>query len=501
MWPPSGPLGVGRRGNSGKRRLFCAVEFLHAPNEPRQIPEHVVHACDDMCPFSLEIGTRDDNTIPSQHCIAQHNRSLKQICLHILEGFKQTTNNMIMKFSLLLAVCSVANAFVPSSRNALTSRRFSSATQADSVTKKEANNDLLPEYHAAFQKADATVSAVLEDSQPELLPALKHFCKEYLSAHQVSFGKTADDRSSPEQALQRILEGVQYGFKFGMGPDKFAFGVNHEALRGDAEKEDGNSIDFYEWGSEFFRSLIDKENSQIMGMDNLKKALEQAEAGENVVFFANHQSEADPQVVSILLERAGLAKHAEKFYYVAGHKVTTDPLAIPFSMGRNLICIHSKKHIDADPDTKGIKSRQNLSAMSGMLERLRKGGCILWVAPSGGRDRRDLETGKTPMAPFDSKTIDMFRLMGNKSKKPTHYYPFAMVTYEVCPPPDFIDPGVGEQRNFRFTPVGINVGEEINSEGGLEKRHQFNVKCYEEATKDYYELREAIFPGTAPPLE
>jgi glycerol-3-phosphate O-acyltransferase len=408
---------------------------------------------------------------------------------------------MLLRFPLLLLACSTANAFVPWHHNHVTSQRFSTASQAESGTKTLANNDLLPEYSAALQKADATVSAVLEKTKPELLPALKHFCKEYLTAHQASFAKTGDERSSPEQSLKRILEGVQFGFKFGMGPEKFLFGVTHESLRGDAENEDGNEIDFYEWGSEFFRGLIDKEESKLMGIDNLKKAFAQAEAGENIVFFANHQSEADPQAVTILLERAGLGKEAEKFYYVAGHKVTTDPLAIPFSMGRNLICIHSKKHIEADPDTKGMKSRQNLSAMSGMLGRLRKGGCILWVAPSGGRDRRNVETGKTPIAPFDSKTIDMFRLMGNKSKKPTHYYPFAMVTYEVCPPPDFIDPGVGEQRNFRFTPVGISVGEEINSEGGLEKRHEFNDQCYEGAQKQYYELRETIFPGTAPPLE
>lgn len=410
---------------------------------------------------------------------------------------------MLFKFSLFFLACTAAttSAFAPPAHNnVMQTMRFSTETQVE-ATASQTESELSPEYSAAFQKAEATVSAVLKDTKPEMLPGLVHFCKEYLTAHQESNAKNKDEKSSPEQALNRILEGVQYGFKFGMGPEKFAFGVTHEALRGDAEKEDGNEIDFYEWGSEFFRGLIDKEASKIMGMDNLKQALELADKGENVVFFANHQSEADPQVVSILLERAGLAKGAEKFYYVAGHKVTTDPLAIPFSMGRNLICIHSKKHIDADPETKGVKNRQNLSAMGGMLERLKKGGCILWVAPSGGRDRRDLETGKTPIAPFDSKTLDMFRLMGSKSKKPTHYFPLAMVTYEVCPPPDFIEAGVGEKRNFRFTPVGINVGEEIPSEGGLEKRQQFNEKCYASAQEEYGKLRESLFPGTAPELE
>ena len=406
---------------------------------------------------------------------------------------------MIFRLSLLLLACTRATAFVPFQHNSASSKRYSSSVQAESVTTKDEGTGLLPEFSAALEKAQATVSASLKD-KPELIPPLLHFCDEYMAAHQASYLDNKEESNSPQAALKRILEGVQFGFKYGMGSDKFAFGVTHEALRGDSEAEDGNELDFYKWGTDFFEGLI-KEDSKLLGTDNLAKAAKQIEAGENVVFFANHQSEADPQVVSILFDRAGYGEVAENIYFVAGHKVTTDALAIPFSMGRNLICIHSKKHIDADPETKGVKNRQNLSAMGGMLEKLKKGGTALWVAPSGGRDRRDLESGKTPIAPFDSKTLDMFRLMGNKSKKPTHYYPFAMVSYEVCPPPDFVEAGTGEQRNFRFTSVGIKVGEEVSSEGGLDKRHEFNDECYESTLKDYHDLREMLFPGTAPALE
>lgn len=407
---------------------------------------------------------------------------------------------MILRLSLLLLVCTRATAFVQSQPKYGSSQRYSSSTQAESVTKNDEGTGLSPEFQAALEKAQTAVKASLEE-KPQLIPPLLHFCEEYMAAHQASFWQNAEERNSPQAALKRIMEGVQFGFKYGMGPEKFAFGVTHEALRGDPEAEDGNELDFYKWGSDFFDGLIDKEDSKLLGTENLEKAIKQIEAGENVVLFANHQSEADPQVVSLLFERAGYGEMAENIYFVAGHKVTTDALAIPFSMGRNLICIHSKKHIDADPETKGVKNRQNLSAMSGMLEKLKKGGTALWVAPSGGRDRRNLDTGKTPIAPFDSKTIDMFRLMGNKSKKPTHYYPFSMVSYEVCPPPDFVEAGVGEKRNFRFTPVGIKVGDEIASEGGLDKRQEFNDQCYAATLKDYHELREMLFPGTAPPLE
>lgn len=45
------------------------------------------------------------------------------------------------------------------------------------------------------------------------------------------------------------------------------------------------------------------------------------------------------------------------------------------------------------------------------------GGQIFWVAPSGGRDRPDPATGKFVVAPFDSKVLDMFKLMAIQSHK------------------------------------------------------------------------------------
>ena len=363
------------------------------------------------------------------------------------------------------------------------------------------SSDMLPEYQAAYEKAIKVVEGVVGDSDPMMKAGLYHFCKEYVSATQKSFQKTKSEKATPEMALKRIMEGLQYGFKFGMGPDKYTFGVTHKALRGDPETEDGNTFDYYEWGCDFFKPFMDFEESLVLGEDNLKQAMDQVAAGENVVFLANHQSEADPQVVSCLLEQAGYTEQAAEVVYVAGHKVTTDALAIPFSMGRNLICIHSKKHINADPDTKPVKTRQNMAAMGGMLDKLKKGGTILWVAPSGGRDRRDVERGVTPIAPFDSKTLDMFRLMGNKSKKPTHFYSMAMVSYELCPPPDFVEAGTGEQRNFRFTPVAIKIGPELLSEGGLENRQSWNNHAMAQTLEDYIEIRKKLFPGTEPTME
>jgi len=286
-----------------------------------------------------------------------------------------------------------------------------------------------------------------------------------------------------------IKYGVQHGLK-----DPFLFSTSHKALRGiDPEAEDGNEVDYYKFGVDFFKPCMDVEKSPVLGGDNLDKAMEQLENGENVIFLANHQSEADPQVVSVAFEKMGHAVPAAEMVYVAGHKVTTDPLAVPFSMGRNLICIHSKKHINADPDTKSTKMRQNIGAMGDMLKMLASPkGTALWVAPSGGRDRRDVESGDIPIADFDQKTIDMFRLMGNKSKKPTHFYSMSMRTYELCPPPDNVETGVGEQRNVRYGPVGVSISEELVLEGGLESREAFRQLAFDKAEEGYNALLEEL---------
>lgn len=286
---------------------------------------------------------------------------------------------------------------------------------------------------------------------------------------------------------------IQYGLEHGFA-NRYIFSATHKALRGvDPDAENGNTVDYYKFGVDFFKPCMDVANSLVLGQANLDRAMQQLADGDNVIFFANHQSEADPQVVSVTFEKAGYKLAAEEMVYVAGHKVTTDPLAVPFSMGRNLICIHSKKHLDADKETKGIKMKQNLQAMGGMLKMLAaETGVAIWVAPSGGRDRRDVETGDVPIANFDQKTIDMFRLMGNKSKKPTHYYSMSMISYDLCPPPDVVEAGVGEQRNVRFVPVGVSVSDEVSIEGGLESREAFASLAFDKCDEGYGALVKAL---------
>eukprot|EP00977_Amphora_coffeiformis_P026312 scaffold25445_cov183-Amphora_coffeaeformis.AAC.9 len=359
-----------------------------------------------------------------------------------------------------------------------------------SAEQETAMAKLKPEFAQALEMALAKLdSSIPEKYHDKMMPLLSHFTKEYMAASQDAFLAGDTENCRPDLVAKRILTAIQYGLTYGTGENKFTFDVSHDAVRGD---EKYNGVDFYEFGCDFFRTVMNLKESIIMGQDNLKQIADQIAKGENVVLFANHQSEADPQVVSAGLELEGYHDIAENMVYVAGHKVTTDPLAVPFSMGRNLLCIHSKKHIDADPETKPMKQKQNLRAMNALLNKLKKGGTLLWVAPSGGRDRRNVETREVPLAPFDNKTIDIFRLMGTKSKVPTHYYTLAMVSYDLCPPPDFVVPGVGEPRNVRYVPIGLYFGKEVESVGGLEHKQTVARHAMEQCSTDYEALLEAF---------
>lgn len=404
--------------------------------------------------------------------------------------------------SLTLLFPALTCAWIPSSHLSRTTRMRRMATVEEDTTTATTQQDelLLPEFKQALEMAHTKLMQSISpemkakmSSNSSMLTLLQHFMQEYVTANQKAFldGQTED--CHPQKVVQRILTAIQYGFEFGLGENPYQFDVSHTALRGlDPQRENGNTVDYYKFGCDFFRPVMNLKKSQVLGKDNLQQAMEQLQRGENVVLLANHQSEADPQVVSVCLELAGYAQQAAEMVYIAGHKVTTDALAIPFSMGRNLICIHSKKHINADAETKPLKQRQNLKAMSAMLKSFKQGGTLLWVAPSGGRDRRDTTTGQVPCAPFDSKTIDMFRLMGNKSGVPTHYYTLAMVSYDLCPPPDYVEAGTGEQRNVRYVPVGISMGQELVSVGGLELRKSFCEHAMEQCVADYEALLQAM---------
>jgi glycerol-3-phosphate O-acyltransferase len=233
----------------------------------------------------------------------------------------------------------------------------------------------------------------------------------------------------------------------------YRFENYHQAIR--------KPFDFYRFGLDFFRPLIRMEKSEVRYPERILEIERHLAKGENVILLANHQVEPDPQIIGIMLEKQH-PKLAEKMIFVAGHRVTTDPTAIPGSKGCNLLCIYSKKHIKNPPEDMLMKQQYNQRTMQRMNELLSEGGKCIYVAPSGGRDRRNPVTQQVEIAPFDPQSIEMFWLMARHSGKPTHFYPLSLSTYNILPPPEKVEVEVGERRIARCAPVTLAFGKEIN---------------------------------------
>lgn len=219
-------------------------------------------------------------------------------------------------------------------------------------------------------------------------------------------------------------------------------------------------FNYYQFGLDFIRPLVDFPHSKIWGEKNLKTIETQLEKKENVIFFANHQTESDPQLIALVLEK-NYPEIAKKMIFIAGERVITDPLAIPFSLGCDLLCIYSKKYIDCFTEKKQQRLLHNRRIMKKMSHLLQEGGKVIYVAPSGGRDRPD-KYGNVTVSPFDPNSIELFYLMVKKAKTPTHFYPLTLATYPILPPPDTLNKELGEMRTTSRAPIGIAFGQEID---------------------------------------
>ena len=228
---------------------------------------------------------------------------------------------------------------------------------------------------------------------------------------------------------------------------------------GTFHKREDTPIDLYQFAVDALTPFIDKEESNIMGMENIKTIISLLNKGENVLLLANHQAEADPAILGVLLDDhfPGLIKD---MIAVAGARVTTDPLAVPFTRGQNVVCVYSKKYFEIHSDKKQAMLRHNSAAMLALRHQLNKGGKLVYVAPSGGRDRKD-ENGNLSPAEFNPESIELMRVVGHKAKCKTHYFPLALYTYPILPPPETIKKEIGEKRLFCHSPVHLYFGEEI----------------------------------------
>ncbi len=232
-------------------------------------------------------------------------------------------------------------------------------------------------------------------------------------------------------------------------------------------------FDYYRFGNDFIRPLIDFSHSSVSGGTHLAEIAECLKNKENVILLANHQTEADPQIISLLLEKK-YPLLGEEMIFVAGERVVTDPLAVPFSLGRDLLCIYSKRYIDHPPEEKSNKQLHNKRTMQLMSELLTEGGKCIYVAPSGGRDRKNAQ-GAIEIAPFDPQSIEMFYLMAKRAEKPTRFYPLALSTYDLLPPPAEVQVELGEKRIIKLADIHIAFGPQIDMENypgsDLEDKH------------------------------
>lgn len=286
--------------------------------------------------------------------------------------------------------------------------------------------------------------AVVEKKIPEKLhPIFLQFFTTY-SDSLVSYGLNPEICDSLfTTLLKKVIEDIQ---------NPYIFQSFHERITA--------PFDYYDFGNEFVRPLIDYEKSKVLHPDNIDKIEKQLKAKENVIFFGNHQTEVDPHLLSLILEKDH-PRIATDIIFVAGDRVLTDPMAKPFSMGRNLLCIYSKRHIENPPEKKLEKQHHNQRTMKVMRDLLIQGGKCIYVAPSGGRDRPD-QKGKVEVAPFDAQSIEMFRLMATQAKRPTHFYPLALATFDILPPPPIIEKALGESRRAKRGPVFFSFGDEID---------------------------------------
>lgn len=247
-------------------------------------------------------------------------------------------------------------------------------------------------------------------------------------------------------------------------------------------------FDYYRFGLDMVRPLIDWKSSYVVGQEHVQQIAAVVRKGENVILLANHQTEIDPAVISLLLEPID-ADLASSMIFVAGHRVTSDPLAIPFSRGRNLLCIHSKRYIDSPPEEKASKLLHNAKTMAKLEQMLGAGGICVYVAPSGGRDRYD-EDKNVKVAPFDPPSVELFRLLAQKTTKKTHLHLLALNTFHLLPPPATINVELGELREVSFGPARLAFGPEliVDDEGDPAMRLQRRIERSEQMTRAVEEM-------------
>lgn len=142
----------------------------------------------------------------------------------------------------------------------------------------------------------------------------------------------------------------------------------------------------------------------------------------------------------------------------------------------------------------------NRKTLVAMQRQLNEGGMLIWIAPSGGRDRPKAD-GKWSPDPFDPTAVELMRNLVSRSKKPGHLIPMAMYSYPMMPPPPKTEKDLGERRITHYTPVGIAACEELDvaaiiaaagSDDKAVQQQALATAAFEAVCKEYAALEAAL---------
>ncbi|GAB2273436.1 Glycerol-3-phosphate acyltransferase ATS12, chloroplastic [Dionaea muscipula] len=367
------------------------------------------------------------------------------------------------------------------------------ASEDDAGAEKNMNETLADGEHChsrTFLDAESgeeLLSRIQKEANSGRLPAnvasgMEELYQNYRYAVLVSKTPDADDiiLTNMSTVLDRILVDVE---------EPFQFAAHHRAVR--------DPFDYYMLGQNYIRPLIDFRNSYVGNASLFSQMEDMLMQGHNIVFISNHQTEADPAIIALLLEKQN-SQIAENMICVAGDRVLTDPLCKPFSIGRNLLCVYSKKHMYDVPELVDMKKRANTRSLKEMALLLRGGSQIIWIAPSGGRDRPDPYTKDWYPAPFDVSSVDNMRRLVEHASVPGHIFPLALLCYDIMPPPLEVEKEIGEKRIISFHGAGLSVAPEINYSDlavGVneeEAKKLYTQALYDSVLEQYKVLQAAI---------
>ncbi|WOG90055.1 hypothetical protein DCAR_0209296 [Daucus carota subsp. sativus] len=359
---------------------------------------------------------------------------------------------------------------------------------AELVADKQSSLSSHPRTFLDARSGEELISGIQREKEAGMLPShvahgMEELYHNYKDAVFQSGVPNAEDivLSNMAVALDRISNVVK---------DPFLFSPYHEAIR--------EPFDYYTFAQDYIRPLINFGHSYVGNISLFSEMEEKLRQGDNVILISNHQTEADPAVIALLLE----STHpyiGEGVTYIAGDRVVTDPLCKPFSMGRNLLCVYSKKHMNDDLELVDMKKRANTRSLKEMALLLRSGSKIIWIAPSGGRDRPDPVTKEWFPATFDASSVDNMRRLMLHAGRPGHIYPVALLCHDIMPPPAQVEKEIGERRVIAFHGTGLSIAPPIDfnkisdgCENPEEAKVAYSQALYDSVNQQYNVLRSAI---------